>query len=107
MANAPDFIVPITAPRFGESQAEYRRRMAQLQTEAFERRQQELNEQCSPLNTPADRIRIWERLHQLSLPGSPDHCLIGVIAANTGLSLDEVRAEQSVRVAAKTAAGLT
>jgi hypothetical protein len=100
----PDYIVSSTTPRVGETQADYRERIALVQAEALERRQHELSEQCSPSKTPADRIRIWERLHQLPLPGLPSHRLISVIAANTGLSVDEVRAEQSMRAAAKTAA---
>jgi hypothetical protein len=99
----PDQIVPSSVPRIGESQADYRQRMTLLQAEALERRQQELSDQRSPLNTPADRIRIWERLHQLQLPRSPTHRLITVIAANTGLSLAEVRAEQRTRATANAA----
>jgi hypothetical protein len=97
----PDGLTPGSAPRAGESQADYRQRMTLLQAEALERRQKELGEQRSPLNSPADRIRIWERLHQLSLPRSPSHRLISVIAANTGLSLEEVRVEQRERATAK------
>jgi len=102
----PDRIVPGSPPRLGESQADYRQRMALLQAEAHERRQQELGEQRSPLNTPADRIRIWERLHQLPMPLSPSHRLITVIAAHTGLTLAEVLAEQRLRATAKTPAPL-
>lgn len=85
------------APRVGESSTDYRERMALIQAEAIERRQQQLHEQSSPLNTPSDRIRIWERLHQVELPRNPSHRLIGVIAQNTGLSADDVRAEQRIR----------
>ena len=96
-----DRIVSNTTPRPGESATEYRERIALLEAEALDRRQRELSEQRSPSNTPADRIRIWERRHQLSLPRSPDHHLLSVIAANTGLSLDDVRAEQRLRGASK------
>ena len=99
-----DRIVWGSSPRVGETQADYRERMTLLQSEAHERRQQELNEQSSPLNTPADRIRIWERLHQLPLPRNPSHRLISIIATNTGLSVDEVQAEQRTRAAAQTPA---
>jgi hypothetical protein len=87
-------------PRAGENQADYRERMASLQAEAIERRQHELSEQRSPQHAPADRIRIWERLHQLALPASPNHRLLNVIAAATGLSLEEVQTEQGERAAA-------
>ena len=89
-------------PRLGESQADCRERMARSQAEALERRQQELSEQRSPVHSSADRIRIWERLHQLTMPLSPAHRLISIIAANTGLSLEQVHAEQRARAASKT-----
>jgi hypothetical protein len=87
----------------GESTADRRERMARLQTEALERRQQLLRDQSSPLNTPAARIKLWENLHQLELPRNPEHRLIAVIAENTSLSLEEVRAEQRLRVEAPSA----
>jgi hypothetical protein len=85
------------AQRAGETQTDYRQRIALLQAEAVERRRHELGEQCAPHKTPADRIIIWERLHQLPLPGSPGHRLIRIIAADTGLSVNEVHAEQRAR----------
>jgi len=100
----PDRIVSNMAPRPGETSAAYRERVALLEAEALDHRQQELSEQRSPSKTPADRIRIWERRHQLPLPRSPDHHLVLIIAANTGLSLDDVRAEQRLRVTAKASA---
>jgi hypothetical protein len=71
--------------------------MALLQAEALERRQQDLQQQSSPQNSPGDRIRIWERLHQLALPVNPAHRLVSIIAANTGLSTEEVHEEQRLR----------
>jgi hypothetical protein len=97
--NLRDRIVFGSMPQFGESTSDYRERMALLQSEALKRRQQELHEQSSPLNTPSDRIRIWERLHQLELPRSPSHALIAIIATNTGLSTEDVHAEQRMRAA--------
>ena len=101
-----DLTVSNMAPRPGESNAAYRERIALLQAETLDRRQLELNEQRSPSKTAADRIRIWERLHQLPLPRSPEHRLLDIIAADTGLSLEEVQAEQRLRSVAK-AAGVT
>jgi hypothetical protein len=86
--------------RLGESQADCRERMALLQAEALERRQQDLQQQSSPLNSAGDRIRIWERLHQVDLPVNPAHRLVGIIAANTGLSTAEVQEEQRLRATA-------
>jgi hypothetical protein len=85
------------APKLGESVTDYRVRIAQHQAEALEQRRRELAEQASDANTPAARIRIWERLHQIALPRNPAHRVLHVIAANTGLSLEEVLAEQRQR----------
>jgi hypothetical protein len=87
-------------PGAGESNEEYRNRVTRLQAEALERRQKELEEQASPQNDPPTRIRIWERIHEIELPRSPTHHLIGVIAADTGVSRNEVLAEQRKRASA-------
>jgi hypothetical protein len=96
-STGPDRTVPSSAFLVGESSEDHRKRLAQLQAEALERRQQELGEQRSPLNTPADRIRIRERLHQLQLPRNPSHRMVSVIAAHTNLSPEDVRTEQRLR----------
>ena len=88
-----------TVPFAGETNSDYRARIAHQQADQLMQRQRELLEQASTLNAPTDRIRIWERLHQLSLPRDPNHRLVGIIAANTGLTMDEVRDEQRLRVA--------
>ncbi len=91
-------------PRPNETADDFRKRMAVIQAEAVERRQQEISQQSSPEHTPADRIRMWERLHQLTLPRTIDHRLLGVIAAKTGLSLEQVQDEQRTRATVKIAA---
>src|SRR5260221_7472821 len=88
-----------TVPFAGETNNDYRARIAHQQADLQMQRQRELLEQASTLNAPTARIRIWERLHQLSLPRDPNHRLVGIIAANTGLTMDEVRDEQRLRVA--------
>jgi hypothetical protein len=85
------------APKPGESTSDFRERLAQREAEAVELRRRELAEQTSDAHTPAARIRIWERLHQVALPRNPTHRVLRVIAANTGLTLEEVRAEQRQR----------
>lgn len=95
-------ILSAATARLSDGQADYRQCIAHLQAEALEHRQHELGEQCSPLKSAADRIRIWEHLHQVALPASPKHCLIAVIAANTGLTEAEVLAEQRDRALPKT-----
>ena len=84
-------------PFAGESNADYRARIMAHQAEAAERRQLELLDQRSSMNTPSARIRIWERLHQVDLPRSPTHRLIDVIAAQTDLTCEDVRDEQRLR----------
>jgi hypothetical protein len=86
----------------GESTADYRTRMAILQAEALEHWQKQLAEQTSVLNSPSDRIRVWERRHQIDLPRDPGHRLIKLIAANTGLSVEDVHMEQRLRAEART-----
>jgi hypothetical protein len=81
----------------GESTADYRARMTMLQVEAREHWQKQLVEQSSVLNSPAERIRVWERRHQIDLPRDPGHRLIKLIAADTGLSAEDVCAEQRLR----------
>lgn len=88
------------ATSVGESNADYRARIAAHQAQATERRQLELIEQRSATNAPGTRIRIWERLHQIGLPRSPSHRLIEVIAAQTGLTAADVREEQRLRATA-------
>ena len=87
-------------PHAGELVADYRARLAHEQSELQERRQAELAEQVSIRNMPAERIRIWERLHGLPLPRDPTHNLLGVIAAATDLQLEQVLEEQRLRRAA-------
>jgi hypothetical protein len=86
-------------PFAGETNNDYRARIAHHQADMLEKRQRELLEQTSTLNSPTARIRIWERLHQLTMPRDPNHRLIAIIAANTGLTVDEVREEQRLRSA--------
>lgn len=77
-------------------------RRAAVQREEAERaaeRTERIASQTSPLNSPADRIRIWERLHALALPRSSTHRLIRVIATQTELSVQQVQDEQKRRAA--------
>jgi len=77
-------------------------RLALEERERAQRRRLELAEQRSDLNPPDVRIRAWERLHALRLPRDPGHPVLGVIAISTGLTLSQVRAEQSARLAQRT-----
>lgn len=77
--------------------SDYRSRLALEQFQAFERRQVELAEQRSALNTPCVRIRAWEKVHSLKLPADAAHPVLRAVAAATHLTLGEVREEQRRR----------
>lgn len=79
--------------------AEHRARIAHEQQQEQERKQQELLEQMSERNTPAQRILIWERRHGLTLPRGANHPALGVVAAATGLALEQMHEEQLRRAA--------
>lgn len=84
-------------PFAGEPNADFRARIARRQAEAAEVRQRELVEQASTINSPDLRIRIWERLHEITMPLHTSHRLLGVIAAQTGLTMAQVQTEQQNR----------
>jgi hypothetical protein len=85
-------------PQFaGEPNTDFRARIARRQAEVAEIRQRELLEQTSIVNSPDLRIRIWERLHEIKMPLDANHRLLGVIAAQTGLTIAQVQTEQSDR----------
>jgi hypothetical protein len=81
----------------------YAERLALEERERAQRRRLDLAEQRSDLNPPDVRIRAWEKLHALRLPQDPLHPVLDVIAISTGLTLSQVRAEQSARVAQRAA----
>jgi hypothetical protein len=63
----------------------------------------DLAEQKSAVNPPDVRIRAWEKVHALRLPGDPEHAVLHLVAMSTGLTLAQVRQEQSARLALRTA----
>ena len=63
----------------------------------MQERQQQLALLTSPLSTPDERIRLWEKLHALNLPKSPSHKLLQIIADQTELSLQQVLEVQRTR----------
>ena len=75
----------------------YPTRIMREQNEEAERAQRERIEQSSELNTPAMRIRAWERLHRLTLPRGSAHAVLDVVAKATHLTLEQVREEQRRR----------
>jgi acetyl esterase/lipase len=83
----------------GDWITDHRARIAHAESERLERKQRELLEQVSERNTPAERIRIWERRHALTLPRDSNHRLLIIVAAATHLALHQVREEQQRRLA--------
>ncbi len=81
-------------------------RLVHQQAEAAERRRLDLAEQSSRLKTAEERIRIWERIHEVTLPRDSAHNLVEIIAANTGLTEADVRGAQQRRAALKAAAAV-
>jgi hypothetical protein len=76
---------------------DFRARLMHQQAENAARRKVDLAAQSSRLNSAEERIRIWERLHEVHLPRDPAHRLVDIIAANTGLTDGDVREEQRRR----------
>ena len=81
-----------------ESIAEHRTRLAREHEEMQQRRLEALSAQVSVLNSPAERVRIWEALHGLTLHRTPNHKLVRTIAAATDLQLEQVREVQRLRL---------
>src|ERR1700739_2571800 len=78
---------------------DFRARLVHQQAEAAERRRLDLAEQSSRLKSAEERIRIGERIPEVTLPRDSAHNLVEIIAANTGLTEAEVRDEQQRRAA--------
>jgi hypothetical protein len=78
--------------------ADHRARVALEESERLERKQQELLQQTSEHSTPAERIRVWERRHGLTLPRDANHRLLNIVARQTDLALAQVREEQQRRL---------
>ena len=77
-------------------------RLAQDAEERLQQRQRALAEQSSTANPPDVRIRAWEKVHALRMPGDAAHPVLDVIAYGTGLTLEQIREEQRVRLALHT-----
>jgi hypothetical protein len=93
-----------TPPPADDPMMDFRARLVHQQAEAAERRRLDLAEQSSRLKTAEERIKIWERIHEVSLPRNAAHNLVEIIAANTGLTEADVREEQQRRADLKAAA---
>ena len=79
---------------------DHRARVAFEADARVEKRRAEQAEQRASSSAPETRIRTWEKVHGLRLPLDPAHPIIEVVAAETHLTVDEVRQEQLARGAA-------
>ncbi|MGO9512651.1 MAG: hypothetical protein ACLP2F_03280 [Steroidobacteraceae bacterium] len=89
----------ISVPPGDDPMMDFRARIVHQQAEHAERRRLDLADQSSCLKTAEERIRIWERLHEVNLPRDSAHRLVEIIAAHTGLTDADVRDEQQRRAA--------
>lgn len=85
---------------FAGNIADRRVQIEREQEHLLAERRERLASQTSPLNTPEDRIRIWEQLHALQLPRAANHKLLQIISTQTDLTLAQVRDEQIRRATA-------
>jgi len=83
----------------GETVREHRERIALEEREKAQRREEQLADQRSDLNSPEMRIRAWEKMHALRLPTAATHPILAVIARETRLTLEQVHEEQRARAA--------
>ena len=90
-----------STPSGEDPMMDFRARLVHQQAEAAERRRLDIAEQSSRLKTAEERIRIWERIHEVTLPRDPAHRLVEIIATNTGLTDADVRDEQQRRASAR------
>jgi hypothetical protein len=82
--------------------ADRRTQVLERELELKEERRKRLDEQTSPSNSPEARIQIWERMHALPYPRTPDHKLVFIVAEQTDLTVAQVRDEQARRAGAVT-----
>ena len=84
----------------GDVIREHRARVAIEEEARQEKRRAAQAEQCESSSTPEARVRAWEKIHGLRLPSDNAHPVVTLIAAQTHLSIAEVRQEQAARKAA-------
>jgi hypothetical protein len=75
-------------------------RRAAAERESEERaalRQSRIERQSSPQLSVLERVDHWERFHGVRLPIDPRHPLLSVIATDTALAIEDIRAEQARR----------
>jgi hypothetical protein len=87
--------------------SDHRERLAMEEEKRVEQRTRQIEELRSEFNSASARIRAWEKMHGLSLPVSPTHPVLEIIAASTGVPLTALREEQQARLARQATAAVT
>lgn len=82
----------------GDFAKEHRSRVALATEELQRKRTREAAVQTDENLSPQERIRAWERIHELRLPTDPTHPLVRFIARVTGLGVPAVHDEQQRRI---------
>jgi hypothetical protein len=97
--NTTSKLLQIYSPPEGgsASRIESRGRAAELQALDREKRVAAREEMTSKALEPRERIRMWERLYEASMPRRANHAALAIIAASTGLTMEELREEQRRR----------
>lgn len=80
-----------------DSVSDLRAQIERRRLEAEQVRNQALLDQRDFASSPDQRVRVWERLHQLSLPKDPDHAVLAQVSRQTGLALSELQEVQRQR----------
>jgi len=93
---------PSVAHPVGDIIRTHAERLAEAAEERLRQRQRELAEQSSTANSADVRIRVWEKVHALRMPGDAAHPVLDVIAHGTGLALEQIHEEQRARLALRT-----
>ena len=81
----------------GTGRKECRMRAAELAALDRSQRNALVHQMSSGVLNPRDRIHLWETVFGIQLPSRASHPLIRVIAERTGLTVDDVAAEQCRR----------
>jgi len=81
----------------GTSRRDSRERAARLTALDRQQRDAALGEMASQAIRPEERIRRWEMLYEATLPRRANHTALAIIAAHTGLTIEQIHEEQHRR----------
>lgn len=79
------------------SSSDWRTAIETAERERAATREKFIAAQTAPHYDARFRIRLWEQLHAMHLPNDANHRLVRVIAAQTALTLNDIKLEQERR----------